>query len=134
VSEPGVVQDAGPLTRAVLDYVATMTDLVPGVRAAADWAPLAEFVAVDDFERIGTFLEVQTWQEYLEMLTGWASATTRFETTVHRISELPGVVYYEIEERHFRGDDVHVVNSLTVFSFDAGGKIRHLDVYLQQPR
>jgi hypothetical protein len=134
VSEPRVAQDAGPLTRAVFDYVETMTSLVPRVTDVADWAPLAAFVAVDEFERVGTFLEVQSWQEYLEMLTGWASATTRFETTVHRVSELPGIVYFEVEERHFRGDDVHVVNSLTVFSFDAAGKIRHLDVYLQQPR
>jgi hypothetical protein len=32
------------------------------------------------------------------------------------------------------GENVNVVNSLTVFEFDDDGKIRHLDVYLQQPR
>jgi hypothetical protein len=53
---------------------------------------------------------------------------------VRRISELPGLVYYEVEERHFRGDKVNVVNSLTVFEFDEAGKICHLNVYLQQPR
>ena len=68
------------------------------------------------------------------MLTQWASATTKFETTVRRVSELSGLVYFEIEERHFRGDTVNVVNSLTVFEFDDAGKIRHLDVYLQQER
>ena len=83
---------------------------------------------------MGTFLEVQNWQQYTEMLTQWASATETFETTVRRISELSGLVYFEIEERHFRGGDVHVVNSMTVFEFDEDGKIRHLDVYLQQPR
>jgi hypothetical protein len=77
---------------------------------------------------------VQNWQQYTEMLTKWSSATAKFETTVRRISELPGLVYYEVEERHFRGDDVHVVNSLTVFEFNEAGKIRHLNVYLQQPR
>ena len=100
----------------------------------ADWAPLAEFVAVDEFERIGTFLEVQNWQQYTEMLTQWASAIASFETTVRRISESRGLVYFEVEERHFRGGDVNVVNSMTVFEFDDDGKIRHLDVYLQQPR
>jgi len=91
-------------------------------------------VAVDEFERVGTFLETQNWQQYTEMLTQWASVTSTFETTVRRISELNGLVYFEIEERHFRGDQVNVVNSLTVFEFNEAGKIRHLDVYLQQPR
>jgi hypothetical protein len=124
----------GPLTRKVLDYTQTMKRLVPAITAPADWAPLAEFVAVDEFERVGTFLEVQDWQQYTEMLTHWASATETFETTVRRISELPGLVYFEIEERHFRGGNVNVVNSMTVFEFDEDGRIRHLDVYLQQAR
>jgi hypothetical protein len=124
----------GPLTRTILDYEGTIRRLVPTIKGPADWAPLAEFVAVDEFERVGTFLEVQTWQQYTDMLTQWASATDSFETTVRRVSELGGLVYFEIEERHFRGGHVHVVNSMTVFEFDEGGKIRHLDVYLQQPR
>jgi len=127
-------ENPGPRTRTVLDYVETMRGLVPSINTPTDWAPLSKFVAVDEFERVGTFLEVQNWQQYTEMLTHWASATETFETTVRRISELPGLVYFEIEERHFRGGDVHVVNSMTVFEFDEDGKIRHLDVYLQQPR
>jgi hypothetical protein len=128
------MSDTGPLTRTVLDYTQTMERLVPTVENSSDWAPLAEFVAVDEFERVGTFLEVQAWQQYTEMLTKWASATAKFETTVRRVSELPRLVYFEVEERHFRGDDVNVVNSMTVFAFNEDGKIRHLDVYLQQPR
>jgi hypothetical protein len=126
--------DVGPLTRTVLDYVSTMERLVPTVEDPEDWAPLTEFVAVDEFERVGTFLEVQSWSKYTEMLTQWASAIATFETTVQRISELPGLVYYAVEERHHAGDRVNVVNSLTVFAFDDAGKIRHLDVYLQQAR
>ena len=124
----------GPLTRKVLDYTEAMQRLVPGITSPADWAPLVEFVAVDDFERVGTFLEVQDWQQYTEMLTGWASATERFETSVRRTSEVGDLVYFEIEERHFRGGSAHVVNSMTVFAFNEDGKIRHLDVYLQQAR
>jgi hypothetical protein len=126
--------DPGPLTRVVLDYTQTMRELVSAVATPADWAPLAEYVAVDEFERIGTFLELQDWPQYTEMLTHWASAVDTFETTVRRVAELPDLVYYEIEERHFRGDHVTTVNSMTVFEFDEAGKIRHLDVYLQQPR
>jgi hypothetical protein len=123
-----------PLTRTVLEYVEVMRRLVPDAAAPADWAPLDRFVAVHEFERVGTFLEVQNWQQYTEMLTRWASATAKFETTVRRVSELPGLVYLEVEERHFRDDTVDVVNSMTVFGFNDDGKIRQLDVYLQQPR
>jgi len=124
----------GPLTRHVLEYTEAMERLVATVRAAGDWTPLREFVSVEEFGRVGVFMEVQDWAQYLEMLTSWATATDSFETTVRRISEVGDLVYYEIEERHFRGDKVHVVNSMTVFAFNADGKIRHLDVYVQQPR
>jgi hypothetical protein len=126
------MNDTGPLTRKVLDYVATMQRLVPTAKTPADWAPLTAFVAVDDFERVGTFLEVQDWQQYTALLTQWSSATGRFETVVRRTSEVDQLVYYEVEERHQRSDGVHVINSMTVFAFDDDGKICHLDVYLQQ--
>jgi hypothetical protein len=122
----------GPLTRKVLDYEQTMKRLAPAVKASGDWTPLADLVAVDEFERVGTVLEVQNWQQYTQMLTQWSLATMRFETTLRRVCELPGLVYFEIEERHYRGDSVAVVNSLTVFEFNEAGKIRRLSVYLQQ--
>ena len=124
----------GPLTRTVLDYTKTMERLVPTVQASSDWDPLEEFVAVDEFSRVGSFLEVHDWPQYIAMLTRWASGNNAFETTVRRVSEFGDVVYYEVEERHFRGDKVHVINSMTVFAFNGDGKIRHLDVYVQQPR
>lgn len=124
----------GPLTRKVLAYSAEIQRLVPTVEAPADWAPLAAFVAVDGFERVGTFCEVQDWQQYTEMLTGWASATDSFEATVRRITEAAPLVYYEIEERHLRGGRAHMVNSMTVFELGDDGLIHRLHVYLQQPR
>jgi hypothetical protein len=127
-------EGAGPLTQRVIEYDRALQRLVAGVGDPIDWAPLAEFVAVEDFERVGTFLEVQNWKEYTEMLTRWASVTESFETTVRRISETGALVYYEIEERHFRGDKVNVINSMTVFEFDANDRIRRLNVYLQQAR
>ena len=125
---------AGPLTRRVLEYDHAMKRAVAEAGGARDWAPLAELVALDDFERVGTFLEVQNWNQYTDMLTRWASATESFETTVRRMSEFGSLVYYEIEERHVRGDNVNVINSMTVFEFDAHDKIRRLNVYLQQAR
>jgi hypothetical protein len=124
--------DPGSLTRRVLEYSAAIERLVPEVKTPADWAGLGEFIAVDDFERTGTFLEVQDFGQYAEMLTGWASATDTFETSVRQITEVPGLVYYEIEERHFAGGGVHTVNTLTVFQFNDDAKISRIRVYLQQ--
>ena len=134
VKQAQALEEAGPLTRKILDYEKMIKTLASGATAPADWSPLGDFVAVDEFERVGTFREVQNWQQYTEMLSQWASSTARFETTVRRVSELPGLVYFEIQEHHFRRDAVHVVNSLTVFEFNAEGDIGHLDVYLQQAR
>jgi len=126
------MDEYGPLTQRVMQYQETVRRLVPTVKTHDDWAPLASLIAIDRFERIGTFLEVQDWQQYTEMLTGWAHSVDSFDTTVRRISELEQRVYFEIEERHFFGDKAHVVNSMSVFEFDANAKICHLDVYLQQ--
>jgi hypothetical protein len=128
------MSDTGPLTTKVLEYDQTVKRLVQAGKAPGDWAPLAEFVAVDEFERVGTFLEVQNWQQYTEMLTNWAVATDSFKSTVRRISESRDLVFFEIEERHVRGGNVNVVNSMTVFEFNEDGTICHLDVYLQQAR
>jgi len=121
------------LTDKVVEFTRTLEGLVADGEPPSDWGPLADFVAVDQFERIGTFREVQNWQQYTAMLTQWASSVDKFETSVQRITEVANFVFFEIEERHFRGG-VHVVNSMTVFDFDERGKIRRLNVYLQQGR
>jgi hypothetical protein len=126
------VDEYGPLTKKVIDYQDTVRRLVPTVKSPEDWAPLGEFLAIDQFERIGPFLDVQDWPQYAEMVNGWAQGVQSFETTVRRISELPQRVYFEVEERHLYGEDWLVVNSINVFEFTDEGKIHHLDVYLQQ--
>jgi hypothetical protein len=126
-------ETAGSLTTSVTAFVEAMRALVPIVQRPSDWSPLERFVATDEFERVGTFAEKMEWAGYLEMLTRWATATDEFDTTVRRISEVPGLVYYEVEERHRRGPHVHLVNTLTVFGFTSAGEIRRLDVYMQQP-
>lgn len=128
------MDDHGPLAKTVLEYQDVMKQLVSTVKEEGDWAPLESLVAVGEFERVGTRRELQNWREYTELLTQWARAIERFETTVQRVSELPGLVYFAAEERHFRGEEVTVVNSLSVFEFDADEKIRRLSVYLQQAR
>jgi hypothetical protein len=129
----------GRLTRVVLVYDAAMRAVVKAAiesgAATVDWSPLEEFVATAEFERVGTWMEVSDWARYTAFLTQWASASVGFESVIRRVSELPGLVYLEVEERHTRpGGTVEVVNSLSVYEFNDEGKIRHLNVYLQQPR
>jgi len=126
------MNEYGPLTKKVIEYQDTVKRLVPTAQTPEDWAPLGEFIAIDGFERIGPFLDVQDFAQYTEMLNGWAQGTQGFDTTVRRISELPQRVYFEVEERHQIGDTKLVVNSMSVFEFDPDQKIRHLDVFLQQ--
>jgi hypothetical protein len=133
-TEPGV-KAAGPLSRIVLDYIATMKRLVveakqPGFNDDS-WAPLTKMVAVKDFRRVGAFREVMTWREYANFLTKWAKVSTH-DHTIRRITELPGRVYLELEERNGINGQVSVVNSLSVYEFDQTNKIRHLDIYLQR--
>jgi hypothetical protein len=50
------IKGNGALSRRVLDFEAALKHLVQAARkpgfTSADWAPLAEFAAVDEFERV----------------------------------------------------------------------------------
>ncbi|HET6950300.1 MAG TPA: hypothetical protein VFI47_07995 [Acidimicrobiales bacterium] len=124
------------LARRVLDYSLIMKSLVdrakePGF-SAESWAPLAELIAVDEFERVGNFKEVMDWDEYVGFLTRWAP-TAEWECSFKRITEISNLVFLELEERSRMGDVSSTVNSVSVFEFDDAGKIRHIDIYLQMP-
>ena len=90
----------------------------------------ASLVAVDKFERIGIWRDAMNWHDYTAMLTEFAMANA-FESGKKRIAEAGDRVYFDREERHIKGDDVNVVNAMSVYEFDDDGKIRHLDVYIQ---
>ncbi len=122
------------LSRKVLDYSLVMKRLVdeakrPGF-SESSWAPLAELVAVDEFERVGNFLEVMRWPDYVAFLTKWAKSS-EWECSFKRITDKDGVVFLELEERSRIAEHRSVVNSATVYEFNAAGKLRHLDIYLQ---
>ena len=129
-----VVGQYSGLARKVLDYSLTMKRLVdqakqPGF-SVESWAPLAALVAVDEFERVGNFKEVMTWPQYVEFLTKWAQGSD-WEGSFKRVTEHDNVVFLELEERSRVGEHTSVVNSVSVYEFNAAGKLRHLDIYLQ---
>lgn len=124
----------GPLTEKVLAFTSTIERAVPAAKESgftdSAWDPLTRLVATDDFERIGIWREVMNWQEYVDLLTKFASAKG-FESSVRRITETSNLVFYEIEEHHIKDGTTNIVNSMNVFEFDGDGKIRHLDVFIQ---
>ena len=105
--------------------------MAAGVKAPSDWEPVAEFVAVDEFKRVGAYLEELDWPDYCKFLTGWASGGTRFEMTEFYITEVGNAVFQEIEERHHRGDTFIRKNVIAVYRFNQDNKIVHLDIYEQ---
>lgn len=127
----GIDTELGPLSRVVMRYCGLIEERATAQGASAsDWAPLAELVAVDSFQRVGAYQEVMSWSEYVRFLTEWAGAT-RFETTIHRITEVGSSVFQEIEERHYKGEEHIKKNVIAVYRFDSAGRISHLDIYEQ---
>ena len=121
-------------SRTVLDYSLAIKRLVgeakePGF-SIDSWNPLTELVAVAEFERVGPFKDVMNWPDYMDFLTNWARSS-EWECSFKRITETAGLVFLELEERSAVGDFTSVVNSLSVYEFDAAWKIRRIDVYLQ---
>ena len=120
--------------RTVLQYSLVIKRLVgeakkPGF-SVDSWGPLAELVAVDEFERVGAFKEVMGWSDYVGFLTNWA-ASAEWECSFKRITETDGLVFLELEERSHVGDFSNVVNSLSVYGFTDDGRIRYIGLYLQ---
>lgn len=125
----------GPLSQIVLEYSRVMKQLVDAAKTPGftvdSWGPLAELVAVKDFVRVGAFKEVVDWRQYTTILTQWAT-TSLWDCSFKRIDEIPGRVYLELEERSGEGEGMDVVNSLTVYDFNADNKLVHLGIYLQR--
>ena len=131
ITATATVEETGPLTRIALKYCEMIeARAVATGSTAADWEPLKELVAVDEFERVGAYQEVMTWNEYVRFLTEWAGAT-RFEATVFQFTEVGRAVFQEIEERHYKGEEFIKKNVIAVYRFNDRNQIRHLDIYEQ---
>lgn len=103
----------------------------PGFSEKTGWAELEELIALDTFERVGNDKARMGWPVYRGLLTQWAT-TTDFWSEFHRISEVGNLVFLELTEHNTpRGGVESVVNSLSLYEFDADGKLCHLDIYLQ---
>ncbi len=121
-------------SRTILDYCQIMTDMMAEAKQPGfsedSWAPLAALCDTENFSRIGNFKEEMTWESYISFLTPWAMAS-EWECSFKRITESGNTVFLELEERTVMGGHHSTVNSVSVYEFNAAGKIEHIDIYLQ---
>ena len=125
------------LSRLVLQYADIFSRIVEklkqGSLSETDWAPIEELVDIDTFQRVGIFLtdqvEVTTWQQYKAIINQYG-AMTSWEGTLRRITEVPGLVFLELEERNTTGNVMDVSNTVTIYQFNQAGKLIKLDIYV----
>lgn len=130
-------QEYTGLARKVLQYSEGFLKIVnaikqPGFREA-DWAPLEELVDVKNFRRQGVFLtdraEISDWRQYRQLITEYGGMTA-WEGTLRRITEVPNLVFLELEERNTRDGVTDVANTVTIYEFNSVAKLVKLDVYV----
>ena len=125
------------LSRKVLQYSERFLKIINKIKkpgfAEADWAPLEELVDLTGFRRLGVFLgeraEISNWQHYKKLLSEYGGMT-EWEGTLRRITEVPGLVYLEMEERNSRGGVTDISNTVTIYEFNPAEKLSKLDVYV----
>jgi len=125
------------LTRKVIEYSEAFAQIVDkakdGPLTDADWSTIEQIVDVDTYERMGVFLgpqaEVIAWPKYKHYVSQYAAGSS-WEGTLRHVTEQPGRVILELEERNSRGGVTDVSNTVTIYEFDEADKLRHLDVYV----
>ena len=125
----------GPNSRRALEYSYVMKDILDQAKLPGFtddyWAPLADLVNIERFERVGNFLETVRWDaQYVPLLSAWARATD-WNFDIRRLTEGQNYAIQEMHEYAQYPDRYEAYNSVSVFEFDEAGKIVHLDIYLQ---
>ncbi len=124
------------LTRKVIEYSEQFTAIMAKQGSApteADWAEFEKLVDVENFERHGVFTGAKAekfgWDTYKSYLVNYAG-DARWEGTVRHVTEEPGRVILELEERNYQSGVCHVANTVTIYEFGPDERLRHLDVYV----
>ncbi len=99
----------------------------PGFTPAA-WDELTEMVATDDFVRVGRFKEVMDWKQTIELMDRFVRIA-EFYNEVVRVNEVDNMVFLELSERNTMNGETHEMVTMTVFEFNAAGKITRLDFF-----
>jgi hypothetical protein len=125
------------LSRTVLLYCESFRRLADKIRQKtftdADWAPIEALVDTANFQREGVFLtgvvELTDWSQYKKLITQYGGMTS-WAGSLRRITEVPGLVFLELEEQNTREGVTDVSNTVTIYKFNEAGKLTKLDVYV----
>ena len=131
-----IIDNYSGLSRKVLDYSVTVKSLAdackqPGFKNERWHQLFSKFFDTENFQRVGHLKEVMDYPTYIDFQTKWAPHSD-WECSFKRITEKDNVVFLELEERATVGGQTNVVNTMSVYEFNESGKVRHLDIYLQQ--
>ena len=70
ITATATVSEIGPLRKIVNAFCETQARvLAAGVLSPSDWTPIGEFLAVDEFKRVGAYLEELNYEQYCKFLS-----------------------------------------------------------------
>lgn len=98
---------------------------------AADFEPIAELVATNEFSRIGIYKDEADWPLCLEKYVKFAG-TSRWTGKLRYINTVGNFVFQELEETITRPQGENVIYTMSVYEFNAEDKVTALRVYMQQ--
>jgi hypothetical protein len=102
-----------------------------------DWKRLASCLAVDDFERIGPYVDViassAEYVSFLERVVPTMGDNYRLE--IDRVVYVPDerVAYAQLIEHYEHDGEVRDTPEIIVFGLDGDGRVRRMRLYLQRP-
>jgi hypothetical protein len=125
----------GPLSRTALKWSYVMRDRVartkePGF-TRADWAPIEDLIATDEFLRVGNWREKVNWEQYIPLVWAWAEGSV-WDFTPLRYTEGDGYAIQELEEYAVYPHGEEIVNSVSIYEFNYSGKITGLSIFLSK--
>jgi hypothetical protein len=125
------------LTRKVLQWTERFMHIVDMIKQKKlqprDWAHLEELVDIPNFKRVGVLLkpevEVSNWTHYKAFMIEYGGMVS-WEGTLRRITEVPGLVIQELEERNTWNGVTDISNTVSIYKFNDAGKVTNLDIYV----
>ncbi|MDE8650260.1 hypothetical protein [Novosphingobium album (ex Liu et al. 2023)] len=133
--EQALIKAYGPNSRRAVTYSYVMKRILDSAKAPGfgdeAWAPLGELVDIAAFARMGNFMEVVDWNQYVPLLSMWSKATD-WTFHVRRVTEGEDYAVLELHETAGYPDRDEDYNSISVYQFGQDGRLVHLDVYLQK--
>ena len=104
---------------------------------ARDWPRLAGCFSVDDFERIGPYVDViSDSAEYVAFLERVVPTLgDDYALTIDRVVYVPEeqLAYAQLIEHYVHDGEVRDTPEIIVFGTDDAGRIRRMRLYLQRP-